>query len=53
MNDDVFMFAKDRYFIGEVVDVVLGGEKYLTTSHSRSSIKFILRFKEKYFMNKK
>ncbi|CAC5390665.1 BAZ1A [Mytilus coruscus] len=27
MNDDVFMFAKDRYFIGEIVDVVVGGEK--------------------------
>lgn len=29
MNDDVFMFAKDRYFIGEIVDVVVGGEKKL------------------------
>lgn len=27
MNDDVFMFAKDRYFIGETVEVIVGGEK--------------------------
>lgn len=26
LNDDVFMFAKDRYFIGETVDVSLPGE---------------------------
>lgn len=25
MNDDVFVFAKDRYFIGEIVDVVHDG----------------------------
>lgn len=27
LNDDVFMFAKDRYFIGEIVDAVISGEK--------------------------
>lgn len=27
LNDDVFMFAKDRYFIGEIVDAVIAGEK--------------------------
>ncbi|KAK7504212.1 hypothetical protein BaRGS_00004516 [Batillaria attramentaria] len=26
LNDDVFLFAKDRYFIGETVDVTLPGE---------------------------
>ena len=28
MNDDVFVFAKDRYFIGEIVDVIIGNERY-------------------------
>lgn len=27
MNDDVFGFVRDRFFIGEVVEVMLGGEK--------------------------
>lgn len=27
MNDDVFVFAKDRYFVGEMVDVA-GGDRY-------------------------
>jgi len=27
MNDDVFVFAKDRFFIGEVVEVSVGGER--------------------------
>ncbi|XP_076442628.1 LOW QUALITY PROTEIN: bromodomain adjacent to zinc finger domain protein 1A-like [Babylonia areolata] len=27
LNDDVFLFAKDRYFIGETVDVLIAGER--------------------------
>lgn len=27
MNDDIFMFVKDRYFIGEMVEVMIGGER--------------------------
>ncbi|XP_069119018.1 bromodomain adjacent to zinc finger domain protein 1A-like [Argopecten irradians] len=27
MNDDIFVFAKDRFFIGEVAEVMLGGER--------------------------
>lgn len=27
LNDDVFLFAKDRYFIGENVDVLIAGER--------------------------
>ena len=27
LNDDVFLFAKDRYFIGEAVDVLISGER--------------------------
>ncbi|KAK3092925.1 hypothetical protein FSP39_008962 [Pinctada imbricata] len=27
LNDDIFLFAKDRYFIGEVVDITLGNER--------------------------
>ncbi|XP_021368810.1 bromodomain adjacent to zinc finger domain protein 1A-like isoform X2 [Mizuhopecten yessoensis] len=27
MNDDIFVFAKDRFFIGEVCEVMLGGER--------------------------
>lgn len=27
LNDDVFVFAKDRYFIGEMVDCITGPNK--------------------------
>jgi bromodomain adjacent to zinc finger domain protein 1A len=27
MNDDIYLFAKDRFFIGEIVDTVIGNEK--------------------------
>lgn len=27
LNDDVFLFAKDHYFIGETVDISIGGER--------------------------
>ena len=29
LNDDVFVFARDRYFIGETVEVHMGSEKYV------------------------
>ena len=28
LNDDVFLFAKERYFIGEIVDAIIGGSRY-------------------------
>lgn len=31
LNDDVFMFAKDRYFIGETVECLQGSERSVTT----------------------
>lgn len=27
VNDDVYLFAKDRYFLGETVDAVIANEK--------------------------
>ena len=27
LNDDVFVFARDRYFIGETVEVLMGSDK--------------------------
>ena len=27
LNDDVFVFSRDRYFIGEVVEVLMGSDK--------------------------
>ena len=27
MNDDVFSFARDRFFIGELVEVTIGGDR--------------------------
>ena len=29
LNDDVFVFARDRFFIGETVEVHMGSEKYV------------------------
>ena len=29
LNDDVFVFAKDRFFIGEVVEVLLGKSRFV------------------------
>ena len=34
LNDDVFVFARDRFFIGETVEVHMGSEKYV---HARLS----------------
>ena len=31
LNDDVFVFAKDRFFKGETVDVISGPSKYVDT----------------------
>ena len=27
LNDDIFVYAKDRFFIGEVVDVMAGSDR--------------------------
>ena len=27
LNDDVFVFARDRYFVGELVEIVLDGDR--------------------------
>ena len=32
LNDDVFVFARDRYFIGETVEVLMGTDKYVNTT---------------------
>lgn len=39
LNDDVFVFARDRYFIGEVVDCITGQNKW--------AVLFLLRAKSK------
>lgn len=28
LNDDIFVYTKDRYFIDEMVEVMLGNERY-------------------------
>ena len=32
LNDDVFVFAKDRYFVGEIVEVLLGKSRLVLIS---------------------
>ena len=59
LNDDVFVFARDRYFIGETVEVHMGSEKYVlsglshlqwlaaglsTTSNEKYFIVFLMEF---------
>ena len=31
LNDDVFNYAKERFFINEIVEVILDGYKYVET----------------------
>lgn len=32
LNDDIFVYTKDRYFIDEMVEVMLGNERYESES---------------------
>ena len=32
MNDDVFQFTKDRYFVNEIVEVMHDGERYVVNT---------------------
>ena len=42
INDDVFVFAKDRFFIGEVVEVLLGKARYISIFSIRSVLHMLM-----------